>query len=235
MFGCERPPAERASCLKRAEKPASELNWGRRSLTATSRSSCSSTARQIVAMPPSPRGAISRYRPLISLPIISTGSVSQVESADVSAELVGILGLESERHVRRQPAESGAGIVARALELVAEDGLLVDEAADRIGQLDLAACAAAGLLEDVEDLRREDVAAQYGEVGWGVVDAWLLDQVADLDQAALLLERVHDAVAGDLLARNALDGHHRPTMRDVGVDELPRDRVAARVEHHVVR
>src|SRR5687768_14959876 len=157
MFGCERPPAERASCLNRAEKPGSELNWGRRSLTATSRSSCSSTARQIVAIPPSPRGAISRYRPLISLPIISTRSVSQVESADVGAELVGILRLQGERHVRLQPAEARAGIVPRALELVAEDGLLPNQAADRIGQLDLATGATAGLLEDVENLGGQDV------------------------------------------------------------------------------
>src|SRR5688500_3847504 len=176
MFGCERPPAERASCLKRAEKPASELNWGRRSLTATSRSSCSSTARQIVAIPPSPRGAISRYRPLISLPIISTRSVSQVESADVGAEFVGILGLESERHVGLQPAEARTGVVPSALELVAEDRLLVDQPADGIGQLDLAAGATAGLLEDVEDLRGEDVPAKHGQVGWGVVDGRLLDQ-----------------------------------------------------------
>src|SRR5688500_11847152 len=235
MFGWERPPAERASCLKRAENPASELNWGRRSLTATSRSSCSSTARQIVAIPPSPRGAISRYRPLISLPIISTRSVSQVESADVSAELVGILRLESERHVGLQPPEARAGIVARALELVAEDRLLADQSADRIGQLDLAAGATAGLLEDVEDLRGQDVSAKHCEVGWGVVDGRLLDEVADLDQAALLLERIHDAVARHLLAPDALDGNHRPAVRDMGVDELPGDRVATGVEHHVVR
>src|SRR3546814_14558697 len=52
---------------------------------------------------------------------------------------------------------------------------------------------------------------------------------------SLFLERIHDAVARDLVTLDALDGHHRPAVRDVGVDELPRDRVAARVEHHVVR
>src|SRR3990170_8096422 len=169
MFGWLRPPADRASCLKRAAKPGSELNCGRRSLTATSRSSCSSTARQMVAMPPSPSGAMSRYRPLISLPIISTmRSVSQVEAADVAAELVGILRLEGDRDVCLQPAQPRAGIVARALELVPEDGLLLDEAADRIGQLNLAAGAAGGLLEHVEDLRRQDVAAQHGQGGGGI-------------------------------------------------------------------
>src|SRR5574338_756616 len=137
MFGWLRPPAERASCLKRAANPGSALNCGRRILTATSRSSCSSTARQIVAMPPSPSGAIRRYRPLISLPIISTPSVSQVETAHVGSELVGLVGLERHRHVGLQPAEPRARVVPRALELVAEDRLLADEGPDGIGQLDL--------------------------------------------------------------------------------------------------
>src|SRR5258706_202721 len=81
---------------------------------------------------------------------------------------------------------SRAAVVARALELVAVDRLLLHEGFDRVRQLDLAAGAARGRLELVEDLRRQDVAPDDGEVRWSVCRRGLLDEPGDLVQPAMV-------------------------------------------------
>src|SRR5690349_7265190 len=118
----------------------------------------------MVAMPPWPSSSTRRYRPPSVSPMSVTGAVLQVERPQVLSERrceVGSL----ERHLDRrlQPAERRARVVAGALELVRVHGLLRHERLDGIRQLDLAAGAALGLLELVEDLRRQDVPTDDGE------------------------------------------------------------------------
>ena len=59
----------------------------------------------------------------------------------------------------------GAGVVAAALERGAVHGLIGEQEGDGVGELDLAAHAGLHLLELVEDLRGEDVAA-HRRPGW---------------------------------------------------------------------
>ena len=109
-----------------------------------------------------------------------------------------------------QPADARAGVVAHALELVAEDRLLVDQGADGVGQLDLATSAARRRLQQVEDLRGQHVAAQDGQVRRRVLTAGFSTRSRDLDQPALLVDRVDDAVAGHVLAASTRwSGDHR--------------------------
>src|SRR5919112_230220 len=90
----------------------------------------------------------------------STREALDPEALEVRPELRRQLrSLEGELDGRLQPAHRRAAVVARPLELVAVDGLLLHERLDRVRQLDLAPGAALGLLELVEDLRRQDVPA----------------------------------------------------------------------------
>src|SRR5581483_10225528 len=68
--------------------------------------------------------------------------------------------LQGERDRRLDEADLVAGVVARALDLVAVERPLAGEDAEAVGQLDLAAGAFRRAREDLEHLRREDVAAR---------------------------------------------------------------------------
>src|SRR5215471_4355340 len=118
-------------------------------------------------MPPCPSSSTSRYRPPRVAPISVTLSLrsSDLEALQVATELRGeIRALERHLHGRLEPAHRGAGVVAGPLELVAVDGLFLHQRLDGVGQLDLPAGPALGLLELVEDLRRQDIAADDRQV-----------------------------------------------------------------------
>src|SRR3954464_7130726 len=66
MFGCDRLAALRASSSKRRTSSGSDSNCSRRILTATSRPSRTSRARQTTAIPPAPIGPSISYRPASS-------------------------------------------------------------------------------------------------------------------------------------------------------------------------
>src|SRR5438045_8910946 len=95
----------------------------------------------------------------------------------------------------------------------------------RIGQLDLTARSAWRLLELVEDLRREDVAADDRQVRGRLPGLRLFDEPADLAQPAVV-DALVDGLAGDhavtarLLLRNFHHGDDRTVYLLVGVDEL---------------
>src|SRR4029450_11787303 len=87
---------------------------------------------------------------------------------------------------RLEPAHRRPAVVGRALELVAVDRLLLHQRLDGVRELDLAAGALLGLLELVEDLRREDVAADDRQVRRRILRLRLLDEpVAPVEAAGV--------------------------------------------------
>src|SRR5690242_19117889 len=138
-----------------------------------------------------------------------------VERAQVLPELgTGVRPRERELDGRLEPAHRGAGVIAVALERVAEHALLVHQRLDGVGELDLAARAALRLLELLEDLGRQHVAPDHREVRRRVLGLRLLHQVRDAVRAVAALDRLarDDAVAAGLLARDLGDGDHRPVV-----------------------
>ena len=81
-----------------------------------------------------------------------------------------------------QVSELAATVEALALEPVGVHGFIVHETRDAIGELDLAAGALADALEMVEHARRQQVAADYREVGRRLVRLGLLDDALDAQQ-----------------------------------------------------
>src|SRR3546814_9004954 len=91
--------------------------------------------------------------------------------------------LEYEFDVRTQIAELGPAVVPHAFEFIGEHGLLVEHQADRVGQLDFATGAALRALQQLEDARCQDVAADNGEIARRVLRLRLLDHLLDFRQA----------------------------------------------------
>ena len=83
-----------------------------------------------------------------------------------------------------QVAEPIAGVVPLALEAHADQPLLLRQHGERVGELDLAARARLHLLEDAEDVRRQDIPADDREVGGRGPARRLLDDLLHLDVAA---------------------------------------------------
>src|SRR6266542_1056104 len=107
---------------------------------------------------------------------------------------------------RFQIAELLAGVVALPFEDVAVEAAVrlavsLYKAAQRVGELNLAAGAALGRLEDREDLRRQDVAAD-DRVVRRRVRLRLFDHVADFEEPIADELAGHDAVARGLLGRH---------------------------------
>src|SRR6266850_3608362 len=91
-------------------------------------------------------------------------------------KIVADLGMTQRvQHVRLKVAELGSAVVARALELVCQRALLVEERGNAVGQLDLAARSRSDLLEVTEDLRRQYVAPYHRKIGWRILRPRLLD------------------------------------------------------------
>src|SRR5581483_7591814 len=148
-------------------------------------------------------------------------------------ELVAEVGTV-ERQLDRRPEEVDllAEVVAARLERVAAHRLRLEQQADGVGQLQLAAGAGRDAVEGVEDLRREDVTADDRQVGGGVLRLGLLDDRPDADEVLLHQLRGHTAVVPDVLSRYLEDGHHRAPVALVDVEHRPQQlRV---VDHDVV-
>ena len=108
-----------------------------------------------------------------------------------------------------QVARLVAGVVAHAVELDREDGALGEQAPQPVGQLDLAAPALPGLLQRAEDVGREQVPPDDGEVRRRVSRGGLLDEIGDpVDAPAESFGGDH-SVAADRLARHPLDEQDR--------------------------
>src|ERR1700730_14008790 len=90
-----------------------------------------------------------------------------------------VVPLEGGADVPLEVAGDLAGVVVVAFELEGEDLAVRDRAPDGVGELDLSARPRLSGVERVEDVVGEDVAAEDGEVGRGIADRRLLNQVGD--------------------------------------------------------
>ena len=113
--------------------------------------------------------------------------------------------LEREGDVGLEEAEAVAGVVALPLEPVAEQPLLAGQHGERVGELDLAPHSRLHVLQDREDLGRQDVAADHRQVGGGVL-LRLLDQLLDADGARVQRRPGGDAVHVGLGRRDLHEG-----------------------------
>ena len=114
--------------------------------------------------------------------------------------------------------DHSAELEAATVELEGEDGPLLEEDAESVGELDLAVLAGRGLLDRPEDVGREGVGAHDAKVGGGVSGVGFLDEVADAVDAGGVggvpgelgsgSRKGHDAVILDLRRADPLDGYH---------------------------
>jgi hypothetical protein len=95
---------------------------------------------------------------------------------------------------RLQVADLAAAVVAFTGEGVGDDGFLCQQRRDGVGELNLAAGAGLGLFQLLEDRRRQQVAADDGEVGRGILRFRLLDDGDHPQGAVRLLLGLDDAV-----------------------------------------
>src|SRR5262249_37749121 len=103
-----------------------------------------------------------------------------------------------------QISDLAAAVVANAGERQHVHGLVVHEAGNAVGQLDLTACAALSLLELGEDAGRQDVAADDREIRRRILRLRLLNDACDALRATRLLLHGNDSVAASLIRRHRL-------------------------------
>jgi hypothetical protein len=108
-------------------------------------------------------------------------------------------------------------VVAVALDLGAPDGR---ELPHRVRQFEFAAGAALGFVQAVEDLGREDVAADDRQVRRGGLAGRFLDEVVDGVAPAARVRDIGDAVGGDLLPGDAFERDNRLLVVLGDVDEV---------------
>ena len=123
-----------------------------------------------------------------------------------------VLTLDRELDGGLEVVELVAGVVAALLERERVDRLFLGEQVDRVGELDLATVAGLGLAQRVEDLGREHVAADRGEVRRCLVGGRLLDDRAHLGE--VLLDHLgSDRAVGRDLAAQRPPGRRAPNAR----------------------
>src|SRR5215510_3143061 len=130
----------------------------------------------------------------------------------VVERLTDLCVLASQRDRGLKVAELRAAVVAGAAEPVREHAFLLEERADRIGELDLAASAGSDPVELREDPRGEDVAADHREVRRRLLRARLLHDRLDRLQPIVDPRRLHDAVVHGLVVRHLLDAEDRAPL-----------------------
>src|SRR5690606_31375473 len=111
-----------------------------------------------------------------------------------------------------QIADLAAAVVASPAERPDIDRLVLEQRRDTVGQLDLAAGAAAGALELVEDRRRQDIAADDGEIRRRFLRARLLDDLLDTLAAGCIGRDAYDTVIARLVTWNGLHAEHRAAV-----------------------
>ena len=126
-----------------------------------------------------PRAAATPRRPRKTRPASSAGGDSHLAPAAPPRLLFGgptlrqvrpeglyeVLSLQRELDHRLQESELVAGVVADAINLVGVERPALQQRAQTVGQLNLAGRVALGRRERLEDVGRQDVAADDGEVG----------------------------------------------------------------------
>ena len=133
---------------------------------------------------------------------------------------------QRELHRGLQEAELLAGVVALALELDGIDGPPAPQRAQAVRQLNLAPRVRRGLLENREDIGRQHVAPDDGQVGGRVPRVRLLHEVVHLVDVGPEAARGDDAVAADLVAGHPHHREDRPAVALEHVEELAHARHA---------
>src|SRR3984957_17556149 len=109
---------------------------------------------------------------------------------------------------RLQVAELAAAVEAPAGETMRIHRLMLEQARDTVGQLDLPAGALADVFELIEDPRRQHVAADHRQRRWGHCGLGLLDDAADAAHGAVAGLDLDDAVFIGIALRYLLDPEH---------------------------
>src|SRR5690606_12835790 len=145
-----------------------------------------------------------------------------------------LLVVEGEADRGLDQADVGAAVEAGTAEAVGVDPVLRQQARDGIGELDLAAGAAAGGFQVLEDRAGQDVAADHGQGARRVFRPGLLDHAPDRTATITEIPGFDDAVAAGLVGRHVLhrDRAHAVGLRMVG--HLLERTVAAAVPDQVV-
>jgi hypothetical protein len=128
--------------------------------------------------------------------------------------------LQREIHGRLEVTDLRAAVVAPALEFVGVHVLLAQQPADAVGELDLAARARARVLEEMEDARRKDVAADDSQRRGRFLGFGLLHHRGDLRDPLRDFLRGDDAVRRRVLARDVLDRDHAAAVLRVHLHHL---------------
>jgi hypothetical protein len=106
----------------------------------------------------------------------------------------------------------------------------LDEQADAVGQLDFTALAGGGVLERVEDLRRQHVARRDRQRARRIGRPGLLDEVLDTEQPVGRRPGPRDAVVADLRSRNFLERHDGTGAGSLERHGHPLHHIARRVQ-----
>src|SRR5680860_448624 len=202
--------------------PATSAN-GRRSVfrrdTASRTSACTSpTGRSVTTA--RPVGRRSTEVPSVD----EIDEVARESRADVGP-------IEGELDVRVEEVQLLADVVPTVLEHPAVDALGLEQQADRVGELELAAGARLDAAERFEDLGGEHVPAHDREVRRRVLRLRLLDDGVHLDETLVEGARADAAVRRDPIGRKLLEGDHRSAVALVHVEHRAEQ---LRVVHHDV-
>src|SRR5690606_3404471 len=134
---------------------------------------------------------------------------------------------------RAQVPDLAAAVIAPAVERPDVDGLVGEQRGNAVRELNLAARAAPGMLELLEDRRRQHVAADDSEIRRRFLRPRLLDDLLDALASGPVRHDSDDAVAAGLIAGHRLDAEqraavllklvvHLPEARNVAVDQIVR-------------
>src|SRR5262249_61574104 len=122
-----------------------------------------------------------------------------------------------------EKAQLVSSVEAFALELDGVHWPALPQATEAVGELDLAATVGRRFGQDAEDVGRQHVPADDGEVGRRLLGAWLFHEIGDLVDAGAgrIGDRSsrNDAVLVDPIARDALGGDDRSPMPPEGAEE----------------
>src|SRR6202021_2781464 len=147
-------------------------------------------------------------------------SSTHAQTFEKLAELIPKFGpFQGKLNRRLQHAELIASVKPFAVECITKYLLLLQQRFDSVSELNLPAGSGPGLFQQLEDLRREHIAANNRLLGWCIFQFRLLHHastVIDLRIARILLSG-QNAIRTDA---SALDGHRRQ-HRSAALIEYP--------------
>src|SRR5690606_11591795 len=130
---------------------------------------------------------------------------------------------------------SPTAVETPALEFVGDYATILGLLHQRVGDLDLATLAWFGLLDQLEDVRSQNIAADDRKVGRSLFRLWLLDHaVHPEDVIADHLPGDHTVLGGFLL-RHFLNGNNGTTELVVELDHLLQHAIALKVDAQIIR